>query len=349
MALSDILDENPSYQLLGKDKLKKKLVNSGISKAEIDQWFNSREINQIYAKPKKIKSYKINGPPNSFQIDIVLLPSYQKSNKGLREFLMIIDILSRKIWAYPLKNGKMDTVIQEYRLFVNSVGKDKIMSVEGDDFFSTSAFKEYNKQCGIETFTDIAKDDHLTNHGNKLGIIDRAVRTIKNYIEKYLLVYNTTKWVEVLPQLIELYNDSSHSSLNNKTPDEAYTDETYLLKKYVKNQKYNDDIQSKLDLHVGDRVRAVVGKNVFDKEKAPFSKEIYTIEMEDGRRLIIKDEQGTAVKRRYRPSELLKIGAVTERIGKEKETADKEHRKINRTRKATGKNYEEAQEAIAKG
>ena len=48
---------------------------------------------------------------------------------------MMIDILSRKVWAYPLKNGKMDTVMQEYRSFVNSVGKDKIMSVEGDDFF----------------------------------------------------------------------------------------------------------------------------------------------------------------------------------------------------------------------
>ena len=140
MALSDILDENPSYQLLGKDKLKKKLANSGISKAEIDQWYSSREINQIYAKPEKIKSYKINGPPNSFQLDLVLLPTYQKSNKGIREFLMLIDILSRKIWAYPLKNGKMETVMQEYKNFVSSVGKDKLMSVEGDDFFSSSSF-----------------------------------------------------------------------------------------------------------------------------------------------------------------------------------------------------------------
>ena len=115
----------------------------------------------------------------------------------------------------------------------------------------------------------------------------------------------------------------------------------------MKNQKYNDDIQSKLDLHVGDRVRAVVGKNVFDKEKAPFSKEIYTIEREDGRRLIIKDEQGYDVKRRYRPSELLKIGEVTDRLGKEKEKAEQEHRKIKKTRKATGKSYSETIEDIS--
>ena len=94
-------------------------------------------------------------------------------------------------------------------------------------------------------------------------------------------------------------------------------------------------------------MRAMVGKNLFDKEKAPFSKEIYTIEKEDGRRYILKDEKGKTLKRRYRPSELLKITEVTERLGKEKQEAEKEHKKINKTRKATGKSYEEAVEALA--
>ena len=348
-----ILDENPGYKLLGKDKLKKKLKGMGISSKAIDDWFNSKEINQIYARPKKVKSYKINGPPNSFQIDLVLLPTYQKHNHGIREFLMLIDILSRKVWAYPLKNGKMETVMIEYKKFVNSVSKKKIMSIEGDDFFSAAVFKEYNNANGINTFTDIAKDDHLTNHGNKLGIIDRAVRTIKNIIEKYLLIHDTNNWVDAIYGLINLYNDTPHSSLQDRTPNDAYDDEKYLLLKYLKNQRYNDSIQSGLHLHVGDKVRAVVGKNVFDKEKAPFSKEIYTIDREDGRRFIIVDEKGTAMKRRYRPSELLKIGEVNERIGNKKDKAVEEHKKIVKTRKALGeltnertRAYDEAVAAI---
>ena len=348
-ALEEALQKNPGFKILGKDKLKKKLgaLAIRISTKVIDEWFKSKEINQIYAKPKKVKSYRINGPPNSFQMDIILLPTYQKSNNGVKEFLMLIDILSRKVWAYPLKNGKMDTVMQEYRSFVNSVGKDKIMSVEGDDFFSAASLKDYNNHCDIKTFTDIAKDDHLTNHGNILGIIDRAVRTLKNYIEKYLLIHDTTKWVDALPAIIEIYNDSPHSSLHHRTPNEAYDDEVYLLKKYLKNQQYNDDIQRKLDFAVGDIVRAMVGKNLFDKEKAPFSKELYTIEQEDGRRYIIMDEKGKTLKRRYRPSELLKITGLTERLGKEKQEVEKEHKKINKTRKGTGKSYSETIEDIS--
>jgi len=262
--LLEIIEQNPGYKLLGKEKLKKL---TGISSKVINTWWGQKEINQIYAKPKKVPGYEINGPPNSFQIDIVLLPAYQKSNKGIKEFLMIIDILSRKMWGYPLKDGKMETVLTEYRKFVESVGKNKIMSVEGDDFFSNKAFKDYNEQCKINVFTDVAKDDHLTNHGNKLGIIDRAVRTIKNYIEKHILVNNTTKWVDVLPHLIELYNTSPHSSLDDRTPNEAYKDEVYLIQKYLKHQRYNDEIQQGIGLKTGDRVRAMVGKHVFDKEK----------------------------------------------------------------------------------
>ncbi len=63
-----------------------------------------------------------------------------------------------------------------------------------------------------------------------------------------------------------------------------------------------------MKLKVGDKVRTVVGKNVFDKEKAPFSTEIHTIKEVDRRRFLVEGEDGKAVKKRYRPSELLKVG-----------------------------------------
>ena len=341
--LEAIIEKNPSYKLLGKAKLKK---ITGLPMKVIDEWYNEREIGQIYAKPKNTQGYKINGPKNSFQIDIALLPQYQKTNNKIKEFLLLMEIPSRKMWAYPLENGQMETVLKAYKSFVNSVGK--VVSIEGDDFFSAKSFKDFNEEHHINVFTDVAKDDHLTNHGNKLGIIDRATRTIKSYIQKYMLVHETTKWVKALPSLVELYNTTPHSSLDDKTPNEAYGDDTYIAVKFLKTKLENDIIQKDVNLDVGDRVRAVVGKNVFDKEKAPFSKEIYTIREANGKRFLLEDEKGNAVKRRYRPSELLKVAKVTERLGKVKEVAEKSHKHVTKVRNALGKSYEAASDAIEK-
>jgi hypothetical protein len=218
---------------------------------------------------------------------------------------MLIDILSRKMWAYPLKDGKIESVVEKYKLFLDSI--DSVSSVEGDDYFNNKTFRDLNEKHGIRIYTDVAKDDHLTTHGNKLGIVDRATRTIKNYIQKYMLVHDTTKWVEALPKLIELYNDSPHSSLEDRTPNEVFDDKEYQLHTYARNQFTNHEIQKGIDLNVGDKVRAMIWKGVFDKEKAPFSKEIYIIVDLDGRRYVLADEKGQKVKLKYRPSELLKV------------------------------------------
>ena len=113
-------------------------------------------------------------------------------------------------------------------------------------------------------------------------------------------------------------------------------------------KKYNETVNNSFGLLPGDKVRVMNAKENFEKEKARFSQEIYTIKEQVGYRFVLIDEKGSIVKRKYRANELLKVGEVTERLGKEKEEVEKKHKKINRTRRATGKNYEEATLAIAK-
>ena len=90
----------------------------------------------------------------------------------------------------------------------------------------------------------------------------------------------------------------------------------------------------------------MLGKGTFEKEKQRFSSEIYTSVEQDGYKYILKDGEGNAVKRRYRPSELLKVDKVKERIGKVKEVAEKSHKHVTKVRNALGKSYEAASDAI---
>jgi len=190
--------------------------------------------------------------------------------------------------------------------------------------------------------------DHLTSHGNRLGIIDRFTRTIKTYIQKYMLTHENLKWTEYLHKLIDLYNDTPNSGIKDMTPNEVFEDDLYMEGLHKGQLKYNEDVNESFDIEAGDRVRAMLGKGTFEKEKQKFSSEIYTIVKQIGYKFELVGEDGKIIKRKYRASELLKVDKVVDRLGSAKRHAEKEHKHTTRVRKATGKSYDEATESIKK-
>ena len=346
VSLESILKENPDLKLLSKTKLKKRLENQGVKKEEIDEHFNPTELHQVYAKPKKYKPLKITALPYSFQIDVAFLPSYKKQNNGIDAFFICVDILSRKAFAYPLKSRKMKDILEVYEKFIDDVD-EPINSVAGDDEFNNTEFKAFNSKMDIQVFTDVAKDDHIVKgKGDKLGIVDRCIRTLKQYIQKYMLAHEDLKWTTYIHKLIDLYNDTSNNGIKDMTPNEVFDDYDYMIGLYKGQKSYNKEVSESFDLKVGDQVRIMLGKGTFEKEKQKFSSEIYTIIERVCYKYILKDEKGNAVKRKYRPSELLKVTKVTERLGKVKEKVEKSHKHVTKVRNALGKSYEAASDAI---
>eukprot|EP00198_Chlamydomonas_reinhardtii_P002773 XP_001692109.1 predicted protein [Chlamydomonas reinhardtii] len=60
----------------------------------------------------------------------------------------------------------------------------------------------------------------------------------------------------------------------------------------------------------GDRVRLLEGKALFDKEKATYSQQIYTVTRQEGYRFAVEGKR-----RLYRPSEMQLVrGEVTDRV-----------------------------------
>jgi hypothetical protein len=169
----------------------------------------------------------------------------------------------------------------------------------------------------------VAKDDHLvSNVGDKLGIVDAFTRTIKLYIQKYQTLHGHLRWTKYIGSLVDLYNDTPHEGLKGDTPNEAFDDFDFLVGKNKGESKYNARTFKGYKLKAGDRVRVMIGKHVFEKQKARFSTELYTIAGREGYYFVLTDEQGKAVKRRYRAGELLKVeGAVEDRVGNTKEAA----------------------------
>lgn len=344
--LLKVIKDNPSWKVLSKQKLIKKIRDEyDIPIKIINEYYDNREMTQVFKPPvsKKENQLVITAPPKSFQIDIVIYPGFKRYNNNIDKFLLIIDVISRKMWTYPLKDGTMNEVLDKYEQFIKDVDVN-VNSVSGDNFFNNDMFITFNEELGIQVFTDVAKDDHITKQGNKLGIIDRAVRTLKNMLNKYMLEEENLKWTDYLDDVIDTYNNSQHRSLKNDTPNEVYDDDDYSSRIHEAQSKKNKKNFNEYDLQIGDKVRHLLGKNIFEKEKQKYSTEIYEIVSREGYRYKLKGEDGEDLKRLYRPNELQKVNvnSLEKRVNnKDINEAKKLHSNVLKARKEIDKDYNE--------
>jgi hypothetical protein len=155
---------------------------------------------------------------------------------------MIVDILSCKDWAYVLtkskKEKRADISVATLKEFRDEVGF--IKGLEGDNEFSSAGIKKFCEDNNIRLDTRVAKKEHISN-GNKLGIIDRLVRTLRELIEKYFDItgHRTDNINDVMKTIIETYNKSSHRTLNNKSPNQVFKDNDDQMTRHLNDSVHN--------------------------------------------------------------------------------------------------------------
>ena len=106
---------------------------------DIQGFLKNQEINQVATDIKKSYQYKITAPPRSFQIDIF----WFRRSETLTPILLLVDILSRKAFAYTLSKNTQDNILDTLNKFKNEVGE--INFIEGDNEFNKTNIKEFCK------------------------------------------------------------------------------------------------------------------------------------------------------------------------------------------------------------
>ena len=275
---------------------------------DIQDYIKNQEVSQINTTVNKTYQYKITAPPRTFQIDIF----WWKRGETLIPILLLVDVLSRKAWAYVLtkskKEKRAEVSVKTLEEFKNEVGQ--INGLTGDNEFSSAAIRKFCDDNNIRLDTSVAKEEHISN-GNKLGIIDRLVRTLRELIEKYYDItgHRTDNIKDVMKSIIDTYNNNNHRTLDNKTPNQVFKDNDDQIARHLNDSVHNQNVYKSVPFDTGDKVRILEKKEKFDKGKQKFSKEVYTIDKKDGYKLIVKDE-----KRKLKPSELLKADKVSNPI-----------------------------------
>ena len=114
-------------------------------------------------------------------------------------------------------------------------------------------------------------------------------------MRKYFTANNTQKYIDVLPSMVEKYNNTYHRSIK-LTPSDAHRPANY---QYVHNALYTKTRRSTLKFHVSDSVRITRKKGTFDKGFTPnWTEEVFTISSVKATKLptyTIKDTLGEPV------------------------------------------------------
>ena len=219
MGIDNIIEQYyEQYNYPSVDKLYKYLKADGhkTTKKYIDEYLSKKMKSNNLKKLKKVKKMGhilSNSPNEKWQLDIFYLIKYHKQNHGYKYILACIDIFTRKTYAIPLKLKDDENVSEGIKEIIKQAQTTPYFITSDSDstFLSGESNKIFHKYDIIHNAVPVG--DHAS-----LGIIDRFARTLKAILHKRFVKYNSTNWVDNLSKIIEQYNNSPHSAINDIKP-----------------------------------------------------------------------------------------------------------------------------------
>lgn len=220
-----------------------------------------------------MRAYKTSVPNRQWQSDLVDMQGLKKFNSGYSYILTAIDVFSRYAWAVPLKSKSFPNVIEGFKILFKDYKPQLLQTDDGSEFINKNIQQFFNEN-GIKQFS--IKSEF------KAAMVERFHRTLRGRMYRNFTKNATKKWVDVLPSLLESYNNAKHSSLQGVSPAHIFHDKERASLLWEMQNVHNAAIIPKFK--VGELVRLALTKKQFDHGYTPnWSGEIYQITEIDSR------------------------------------------------------------------
>ena len=209
----------------GVDKLwrsaKRRIPN--LKRKDVEKFLRSDDSYTLH------RQYRVRYPRNrifvsrmdqQWEADLVDMKKYSEENDDIHYILTVVDVLSKYAWAVPVKRKNAETMIGAFKLLLKKAKPrkpEKLHTDEGKEFTSVDVEDFLNAQ-DIQRFS--------THSDTKAAIAERFNRTLNGLMNRYFTAEKTNRWVDVLDDLLENYNNAEHSTIK-KAPVEV-TKETEL-------------------------------------------------------------------------------------------------------------------------
>jgi hypothetical protein len=233
----------------------------GISKSDVINWLSSQDaytahksLKRKFRRPKVIAPYK----KYMFDIDTAYMEKYPQYNDGYKYFLLLTDILSHYVWVKPLKSLKA-TEVKSNLIELLKKNKPEILRSDRGSEFINNLVTNYLKEQNIK---------HIKTTGEtKANYAERAIKTIKMKLQRYFTNKQSRKWIDVLQDVVQSYNDTLHKTILMSPSDALSTNDSILWDRQYGQSNINTlKKHPKINLSVGDTVKISKLKKSFERE-----------------------------------------------------------------------------------
>lgn len=185
-----------------------------------------------------------------------------RHNKGYRYIMVAIDVLSKRLWAIPLRSKKDDEMVDAFKKL------QELTPIKPFRYFTDSGREFTNKK--LREYLD--KEDILkheaSNSAIKAALAERAIRTLKQRIFRYFNHYKTLNWINVLQKFVDGINHSVSRVHGMRPIDVNFKNAQQVWEKIYGN--ILEPSKHKPRFKEGDYVRTTRGvKRLFEKEIIP--------------------------------------------------------------------------------
>ena len=162
----------------------------------------------------------VSGIDEQWQADLVDMQALSRANKGVRYLLTCIDVFSKFAWAIPCKAKSATEMVTAFRqLFKEAHPRrpSRLQTDKGKEFLNSQ----------VQT---LLRDTYQIAHfyswsDQKAAVVERFNRTLKSHMWRYFSAKQTNRYLDILPKLMQAYNNSYHRSIgtmpaNVRTKDE---------------------------------------------------------------------------------------------------------------------------------
>lgn len=289
--------------------LKSKYKN--VKLKDVKEWLQSQDI-YTYHKPRsryfsrnRVYAEKID---SNWQMDLCDMRNISTVNSGYKYILTIIDVFSKFAWAIPIKNKSADTVLTALKSVLDFRKPKKIQADEGLEFFNKNC-KEYMLKHNINMF--------FTKSELKACVVERFNRTLKEKIWKYFTLNKLNRYIDVLKDIVDSYNNTYHRSIKfkpvqvNKSNEDQVFINLYGFNKKIDKQEFSKQTLQKPNFKINDTVRISKYKPLFEKGYTRrWTEEIFIIKKVLFNDLVtyeLEDLEGKILEGRYYEKELQKV------------------------------------------
>ena len=257
--------QEAKQNLRGREKINYKDV---VNELEVEDAYTMHRPKRNTRFPKL--GYIATGIHSDWQADLADFQRLKNENKGYAFLLVCVDVLSKKIYVFPVKSKTPSNIIEAFnQIFKKANATPMRLTTDQGTEFQAKVMRDFYAKHNI-----LKKVVYSEHHA---GVAERAIRTIKTRLYRYFTYNQTNIWVDVVQKIVDSINASVNRTIG-MSPNDVNIQNAKKIYDRIFRPKIEKRDERMSNLQVGDLVRLNKWKGVFGKGYTPnYTSEIFKI------------------------------------------------------------------------